>query len=352
MASSEARRGEPRAPASLFPTRDFRVVVIQTAFLGDVVLSTGLLAHLAERFGPVDVVTTRAAAPLLETHPAVRRVLVYDKRGADRGIGGLLRAAGVLRRAGYARAYLPHRSIRTAALALLARIPERIGFAGSAGALGYTRSVPRPATGHEAERILALAQPDAGAQARVALGLTAQDRQEAAAWLEAHGVAEPFVAIAPGSIWGTKRWPGYPELAARVPEPVVIIGGPEDRALGDAVAAGAPGRVHVAAGALSLRGSAALVERALVLVSNDSAPLHLGSAVGTRTVAIFGPTIPGFGFGPRGAEDRIVERNGLPCRPCSTHGPQVCPLGHHRCMRDLSVDVVLAALGKREADAG
>jgi heptosyltransferase-2 len=319
-------------------------LVIQTAFLGDVVLTTGLLTHLAERFGPVDVVTTRAAGPLLETHPAVRRILVYDKRGADRGLGGLLRRARELRRAGYARAYLPHRSIRTAALALLARIPERIGFAGSAGALGYTRSVPRPATGHEAERILALARPEAGARARVALGLTAPDRNEAAAWLDAHGVAEPFVAMAPGSIWGSKRWPGYAGLAARVPQPVVIIGGPEDRALGDAIAAAAPGRVHVAAGALSLRGSAALVERALVLVTNDSAPLHLGSAAGTRTVAIFGPTIPGFGFGPRGAADRIIELNGLPCRPCSRHGPEVCPLGHHRCMQDLRVEVVLDAV--------
>ena len=319
-------------------------LVIQTAFLGDVVLSTGLLTALAERFGPVDLVTTSAAAALLEGHPAVRRVLVYDKRGADRGLGGLVRTAGKLRRAGYARAYLPHRSIRSAALALLAGIPERVGFAGSPGAPSYTRSVPRPATGHEAERILALAGPGEGGPARVTLELTARDRNEAAAWLAAHGVAQPFVAMAPGSIWGTKRWPGYAELAARIPEPVVIIGGPEDRALGAAIAAAAPGRVQVAAGALSLRGSAALLERALVLVTNDSAPLHLGSAVGTRTVAVFGPTIPGFGFGPRGASDRIVELTGLPCRPCSSHGPEVCPLGHHRCMRDLSVEVVLDAM--------
>ena len=74
-------------------------------------------------------------------------------------------------------------------------------------------------------------------------------------------MAEPFVAMAPGSIWGTKRWPGYPELAARLAEPVVIIGGSEDRALGEAIAAAAPGRVQVAAGALSLRGSAALPTR-------------------------------------------------------------------------------------------
>ena len=327
-------------------------VVIQTAFLGDVILTTGLLTHLAERTGPVDVVTTRAAAPLLETHPAVRRVLAYDKRGADRGIGGLLRTARTLRRAGYARAYIPHRSVRSAVLAVLAGIPERIGFQGSAGRWGYTRSVARPVTGHEAERILALAEPGEGVPARVSLGLTDQDRSEAAGWLAAHRVAEPFVAMAPGSIWGTKRWPGYAELAAGMAEPVVIVGGPEDRALGDAIAAAAPGRVHVAAGALSLRGSAALLARAGVLVSNDSAPLHLGAAVGTRTVAIFGPTIPGFGFGPRGPADRIVELTGLPCRPCSSHGPEVCPLGHHRCMRELGVNVVIAALGERIADSG
>jgi len=319
-------------------------LVIQTAFLGDVVLTTGLLTHLAERFGPVDVVTTRAAAALLETHPAVRRVLGYDKRGADRGLGGLLRTAGTLRRAGYARAYIPHRSVRSAALAVLAGIPKRTGFAGSPGRWGYTHSVPRPAAGHEAERILALAEPSPGASAKVALRLTAQDRNEAAAWLAANRVTEPFLAMAPGSIWGTKRWPGYAGLAARIAEPVVIIGGPEDRALGDTIAAAAPGRVHVAAGALSLRGSAALLERARLLVTNDSAPLHLGAALGTRTVAIFGPTVPAFGFGPRGESDRVVELTGLPCRPCSSHGPEVCPLGHHRCMRDLSVEVVLDAV--------
>jgi heptosyltransferase-2 len=318
-------------------------VVIQTAFLGDVVLTTGLLTHLAGQFGPVDVVTTPAAAPLLETHPAVGRVLGFDKRGADRGLGGLVRTARILRRAGYARAFIPHRSVRSVALAVLAGIPERTGFAGSPGAWGYTRAVPRPAGGHEAERILALAGPGAGVTAQVGLGLTPADRREAEAWLAARGVAGPFVALAPGSIWGTKRWPGYAGLAGRIGEPVVIVGGPEDRSLGEAIAAAAPGRVQVAAGALSLRGSAALLERSRVLVTNDSAPLHLASAVGTRTVAIFGPTIPGFGFGPRGEADRIVELSGLPCRPCSSHGPEVCPLGHHRCMRELSVEDVLQA---------
>jgi heptosyltransferase-2 len=81
-----------------------------------------------------------------------------------------------------------------------------------------------------------------------------------------------------------------------------------------------------------------------VLVTNDSAPLHLATAVGTPVVALFGPTVPAQGFGPRGARDVALGHEGLACRPCSAHGPQVCPLLHHRCMRELAVETVLAAV--------
>ncbi len=318
-----------------------RTLVIQTAFLGDLILTTGLLALLAERSGPVDVVTTPAARPLVETHPAVRRAIGYDKRGVDRGVLGLLRLARDLRKGRYARAFLPHRSHRSAALARLAGIPERIGYAGSPGAWSYTRRIVRPESGHEAERLLALAEPAPGTRATVSLGLTESDFREADQWLARRGVSGPFVAMAPGSIWGTKRWPGYPGLAAALDRPVVVVGSPVDRLLvAPDVAGAAPDRVHLAAGEVSLRASAALIARASVLVTNDSAPLHMATAVGTPVVAIFGPTVPRFGFGPRGPKDQIVELAGLECRPCSSHGPQVCPLGHHRCMNELGVDRV------------
>ncbi len=337
-------------PGNDLATRDSRpttTLIIQTAFLGDVVLTTPLLAALAERHGPVDVVTTPAAAALVETHPAVGTVLRYDKRGADRGLGGLWRLGARLRARRYARVYLPHRSWRSAALALLARAGERVGFADAPAAPTYTRRVPRPRTGHEVERLLSLAgpEPESAAPAPpVHVALTADDRAAADAWLRGRGVGDGFVALAPGSIWGTKRWPGYAELAAALEVPVVVVGGREDAALAETVAAAAPGRVHNAAGALGLRGSAALLARAAVLVTNDSAPLHLATAVGTPVVAVFGPTVPAFGFGPRGARDVVVEHRSLSCRPCSAHGPQVCPLGHHRCMRELPVEAVAAAV--------
>lgn len=317
-------------------------MVIQTAFLGDVILTTPLLAALARQHGPVDLVTTPAAASLVERHPAVREVIPYDKRGGDRGIGGFVRVVRLLRRRGYRRAYLPHRSWRSGSLALVAGIPERIGFSDGSSLL-YTKAVERPGAGHEVERLLALAGPPTD-EAPVSLALDAGDRLEADHWLAKNGIQGPFIAFAPGSIWGTKRWPYYGELASRLSDSIVIVGGREDRALGDTISAQSGGRAVNAAGQLSLRGSAALIARAKLLVTNDSAPLHMATAAGTPIVAVFGPTLPSFGFGPRGPRDRVVEHDHLSCRPCSAHGPEVCPLGHHRCMKELQAGQVLQAM--------
>jgi heptosyltransferase II len=319
-------------------------LVIQTAFLGDVILTTPLLSALAAQHEPVDVVTTPVAAPLLETHPAVRTVIPYDKRGADRGWAGVQSLARRLKAEQYARAYLPHRSLRTAALALLARIPTRIGFSGGWSFL-YTEARPKPRTGHETDRLLALANGAPGVY-RPQLRPTPEDERVAVELVNG-----PFVALAPGSIWGSKRWPYYAELARYLADRValVVIGGPEDTALGDEIQRAAEGgagrhRVVNACGKLTLRQSAALLGKAALLVSNDSAPLHLATAMGTPIVALFGPTVTEFGFGPVRPGDVALGVDGLLCRPCSSHGPPQCPLGHHRCMRELTVAAVLAAI--------
>src|SRR3954454_3587641 len=157
------------------PTDRQPALVIQTAFLGDVVLTTPLLSVLAARHGPVNVVTTPAAAGLLEGHPAVRSVLRYDKRGSDRGWGGLRRLGRELRGRSYSRVYLPHRSLRSAALALWSGAAERVGFADAPGAISCTSRVRRPTAGHEVERLLALAQPSPEEHAAVSLLLTHED---------------------------------------------------------------------------------------------------------------------------------------------------------------------------------
>jgi len=319
-------------------------LVVQTSFLGDLVLTTPLLASLADR-GPVDVVTTPAGAPLLANHPAVRAVIVYDKRRADSGLGGLWRLARRLRAAGYDSAYMAQGSMRSAALARLAGVPEVVGFDTSAGKWLYTRRVRYAKDRHHAERLASLAsplgEPPAAGSVRPRLYPGETERAAVEALLrDVPRDGAPYLALAPGSIWGTKRWPHYAALAKRLAPVyrIIVVGGPDDAALAAEIGAAAGAeRIVDATGKLSLLASAALLARCAALVTNDSAPQHLASAVGTPTLSIFGPTVPEFGFGPLAPRHRTVGLDGLACRPCDGHGPAVCPLGHWRCMRELEV---------------
>lgn len=317
-------------------------LVIQTSYLGDMVLTTPLLAQLARR-GAVDVVATPASAPLLAGHPAPRRVIVYDKRGADRGATGLLRLARSLAAERYDTAYLAQGSWRSALLALLARVPARIGFATSAGRLLYTRTAAYRDDMHHAARLLMLARPNGreptAAELRPTLHPGSADRAAVDALLADAGIAtgEPLIGLAPGSVWGAKRWPYFPELATLLQGSArpVVIGGVEDAPLARAIAAATPAAID-ATGRLSLLASAELIGRLRALVTNDSLPQHLASAMGVPTLTVFGPTVPAFGFGPLAPGSAVVGHAALPCRPCDRHGPRRCPLGHHRCLRELT----------------
>ncbi|MDQ2665677.1 MAG: lipopolysaccharide heptosyltransferase II [Gemmatimonadota bacterium] len=323
-------------------------LVIQTSFLGDTVLTTPLLVQLARR-GDVDVIVTPASAALLANHPALRRVIVYDKRGTDRGLSGFLSVGRQLREAQYDVAYMAQGSLRSGALAYLAQIPSRIGFDSSAGRWFYTKRVQYREDLHHAARLLRLARPNGRPatleELRPSLFPGVSEQATVDALLASAGVRgdEPLVVIAPGSVWGTKRWPYYPELAALLAPlaRVAIVGGAEDQELANAIVAAAPNAID-ATGRLSLLASAELIARASAIVTNDSAPLHLASAMGTPTVAIFGPTVPAFGFGPLAPASTVAGRDALACRPCDRHGPQRCPLGHHNCMRDLDAAGIAA----------
>ena len=161
--------------------------------------------------------------------------------------------------------------------------------------------------------------------------------------------SRPFIAVAPGSVWATKRWPFYPELAVRIAREfnVVVVGGGADVAIGDAIVSQLPrGCAANAAGRLGFLASAALIGRSVALVTNDSAPQHIASAMNTPTLTIFGPTVPDFGFGPLARDSTIAGMGALGCRPCDRHGPQRCPLGHWRCMRELSSAEVFGLLAQ------
>jgi heptosyltransferase-2 len=321
-------------------------LVIQTSFLGDMVLTTPLLARLAES-GPVDVVATPAAATLLANHPAVRRVIPYDKRGTERGTLGFVRLAMRLRGERYDAAYLAQGSVRSGALAMMAGIPSRVGFDSSAGRGFYTKRIPYIENDHHAKRLLSLAGPAArGAPSRPSLFPGDAERAAVDELLRGVDAAKPIFALAPGSVWATKRWPGFVALAVELSRrgTVVTLGSAADRELATAIGAAAGPTSIDATGKLSLLASAELIRRARVLITNDSAPQHLASAMNTPTVAIFGPTVPAFGFGPLAERSAVIGIDSLACRPCDGHGPMKCPLGHWKCMRDVETTSVLDAV--------
>lgn len=324
-----------------------RFVVFQTAFPGDVVLTLPLIQQLRQLFPDAftGFVTIPGTADLLSNHPAVSERIVFDKRGADGGIAGIFRFAKKLRLGRFDTAIVPHRSLRSALVVFLAGIPRRIGFTRSAGRFLLTDVVEYDESAHEIDRNLSLLGPlGVGAKQQRMPSLypdyAAVEKvdQFIRAWRAGGGSGEPLVALAPGSVWATKRWPAdrfakLGRLLIRSGYGVVLIGSREERAMcGELMnSAGSPNVLN-GAGDFSLLESAELIRRCELIVSNDSAPVHLAGAMRVPVVAIYGATVPRFGFAPRGNQDAIVEREGLACRPCGIHGGQRCPLGTFECM--------------------
>lgn len=328
-------------------------LVIQTSFLGDVILTTPLIAELATR-GPVDALVTPEGAAILANNPDLRTLFRYDKRNSYGSALGLWQTIRTIRASRpYEKVYLAQGSFRSGLLGMMTGAPERIGFSSSTGRLLYTNEVKYRPELHHAERLWSLAMANVDAPAalrpiRPRLYPSDDDRRVVDGFLRRGGEPDtPLIALAPGSAWGTKRWPYYVELARALADDfrVAVIGSRADDDIAEEIVAAVGGdRVVNTAGSLSLLASAELIGRAQAIVTNDSAPLHLASAMGTPTLAIFGPTVPEFGFGPLAERRAIAGHERLDCRPCHRHGPQRCPLGHWRCMRELTVDHIMGLL--------
>jgi len=328
-------------------------LVIQTAFIGDAVLTLPLVQVLkkVDVEAAIDILVIPRTSELFSSHPAVRQVLCFDKRGKDNGLSGLRRFARLMAERKYDVALVPHRSLRSALLARLARIPSRIGFDKSAGWFLMTQRVQYEPSLHEVERNLSLLRPlgiQVAEKELPSLFPTPADVQKVDEFLDSSGLtkASALIGIAPGSVWQTKRWlkERYAEVTRNLIDDefsAVLVGGIEDVQLCQEIKAWIPSdRVAISAGRLSVLQSAELIRRCKALVSNDSAPLHLAVAMRTPVLAIFGSTVPEFGFAPYGDHSVTLGTNGLSCRPCSVHGSQRCPIKTFDCMVNISTEAV------------
>ncbi len=342
------------------------ILVIQTAFIGDAILTLPLIQVLKQNYpkSSIDIVAIPRTAEIFSHHPAISRIIPYDKHGEDNGFINFWRLRSKLRVKNYDLIVVPHRSLRSAFLAWLLKPKMSIGFDRSAGHRLFKSIVHYEPALHEIERNLSLLLPLKLPSIHYELPRlypSIHDTQNVDSVLNDLGLNREvrIVAVAPGTIWNTKRWPKDKFVAVCTQlssecHTILLIGGKEDGALCEEILAmtGIKNIISVA-GRLSLLQSAELIRRCRVLISNDSAPMHLGVAVGTPVVAIFGATIPEFGFAPRGLHDTVVEIKGLKCRPCSIHGGKTCPIKTFECMVAITpesvVDKVRPFLRKAES---
>ena len=340
-----------------------KALVVQTAYLGDVILTVPMLDLLRDEVGVTDlaVLAAPAGAAFLRTQMPGRDVILYDKRGRDGGIGGIRRIVLELRERRFDLAVVPHRSFRSAMVAALAGASERIGFDESGGRFLLTATVPYRKHGHEVERIASLLDGLRKERVRdeipLALRVSDEARSRLRERLGRHLVGTSgYVVIAPGSRWATKQWipARFAEVGDRLARErgalVVLTGGADDRQVSAEVAALASVPPLDFTGTLEMGEWLALLEGALLVVSNDSAAAHAAAGCNTPVVAIFGPTVPAQGFAPRGGRVRIVECE-MPCRPCGRHGGRLCPAGTLACMEGVEPEDVLRA-GREIARVG
>lgn len=325
-------------------------LVIQTAFLGDAVLVTSILEKLHARYpdAAIDLVVRKGNDGLFTGHPFLRKLFMWDKRTAKNK--ALFKLIGDLRRTEYDHIINCQRFLSTGLMTVLARGREKVGYDKNPLSVLFTRTVKHIIGDgrHEVDRLNALIEHlTDGTRPLPRLYPTADDRNKVGTLLAAHlKRTASYVCIAPASVWFTKQWPEHKwiELVKTLPreQQVFLIGAPGDTALAQRIIAASRRGVDLTKD-LRLLESAALMEGAIMNYVNDSAPLHIASAMDAPVTAIFCSTVPAFGFGPLRANGRVVETaEKLDCRPCGLHGHRACPKGHFKCAEGITTTVVQA----------
>jgi heptosyltransferase-2 len=312
-----------------------RILIIQTAFLGDVILATSVVNSIKAQYpeAQVDLLVKKGNELLVLGHPNIHRVLTFDKSKKWRDILRLVRANRATR---YDFIVNLHRFASSGLIAVLSQT-KTIGFDKNPLSRFYTLKLPHPVSKgiHEIDRNFTLI---------AALGVKHLVKPSIVPSEEAMQKVTkyqktPYVCFAPASVWATKQLPveKWVELSKKQDHLIYLLGGPSDHSLCETIKTQIPGRTVNLAGNLSLMESIALMKGAVRNHVNDSGPLHFASAVNAPVTAYFCSTVTDFGFGPLSDDSEVKEVTGLACRPCGLHGKKECPEGHFKCGKELVV---------------
>ncbi len=322
-----------------------KVLIIQTAFIGDVILATPLIEKL-KRFYPeasIDFLLRKGNEGLLREHPKINEVLIWDKQKSK--YNALAKLSRQIRQRKYDLLINLQRFASSGLLTTSSGAGVRVGFSKNPFSFTFTHKFPHIVDQgvHEVHRNLSLIEgvTDKSFQ-RPVLYPTPADYDKVARYKET-----PYICIAPASVWHTKQYPAekWVELIDLINPhwKVYLMGGPGDLVTCSSIQqATIHHGVQVLAGELNFLQSAALMEGAKMNYVNDSAPMHMASAVNAPVTAIFCSTIPEFGFGPLSDNARVVQTEKvLPCKPCGIHGKKSCPKGHFDCAHTIDVKQLL-----------
>ena len=327
-----------------------KILYIQTAFPGDAVLSLPALEKLKE-LNPdssVDVLCIPSTQEIFSAAPYVDNVLVIDKRGKHKSFFALINFAKELKNRKYDVIYSSHRSLRTSILVLLSEVEETYGFSNSAIKYVYKNIVSYHLNKHEVQRnfdLIGFKYDENSWRVQPKLNFSDGVNIKVANFLK-EIAKNKIIALAPGSIWTTKRYPK--EKWQRIANyfstknfNVILIGGKDDEELCESILQKSTGNLFNAAGKFSIVESIKLLSHCNLLISNDSAPTHFGICAGIKVLTIYCSTIPQFGFFPYLFGSRFLSFDDLNCKPCGIHGYQECPLTHFNCANKLHEDEVI-----------
>jgi heptosyltransferase-2 len=317
-----------------------RILIIQTAFLGDVILASPVWENLHRQFpkAQIDVVVKKGNESLLAAHPFLRQVFVFDK---SQKVKNLWNLGKTLRSEQYDLVINLQRFASSGILTVLARGKESRGFEKNPLSFLYTKQFKHEMkpNWHEVDRNLQLISDLVPAPIRRPQLFPSQEDLNAIQIYQ----EVPYYCLAPTSVWFTKQapqeiWLALIEKLSQTKDQIFLLGAPSDRAYLDEIVKNTrSSQVINLAGKLTLLQSAALMAGAQHNYVNDSGPLHLASATNAPVSAFFCSTVPEFGFGPLSDQSSIIEVKDLDCRPCGLHGHQSCPMGHFRCGAALKI---------------
>ena len=317
-----------------------RILVIQTAFLGDVILASPVWENLRAAFpqAQIDVVVKKGNESLLTGHPFLHQVFIFDKRNKVKNLWNL---GKTLRSQQYDLVINLQRFASSGILTLLTRGKESRGFQKNPMSLFFSKRYPHEMKPdwHEVDRNLCLISDLVTAPIRRPQLFPSKDDLNSVQIYQ----DDPYFCLAPTSVWFTKQapleiWLELIDKLSQTKEQIFLLGAPSDRTYLDEIVKNTrSAQVVNLAGQLSLLQSAALMAGAKHNYVNDSGPLHLASATNAPVSAFFCSTVPEFGFGPLSDHSDVIEVKNLDCRPCGLHGHKACPKGHFKCGKDLKI---------------